>query len=426
MTYAETIQFIYNRLPLFQVVGSSAYKVGLDSIEQFDARLNHPHRSFKTIHVGGTNGKGSVSHTIASILQSAGYKVGLFTSPHLKDFRDRIRVNGEVISEEYVIDFVEQHKLFFDEAYPSFFEVCVAMAFDYFRYKEVDIAIIEVGLGGRLDSTNIIQPILSLVTNVSYDHQDILGYSIPEIAGEKAGIMKPGVPFLIGDDSEEVCSIMGKKAQSTPTTLFQARNISVEYITTFVGEDNIERQQFKIGDETISTPLLGEYQRQNMRTAWCAVILLRLLGLSISEEAMQHGFANVIEQTHLLGRWQTLSFSPRVICDTGHNSAGISYVTKQLANMTYKQLRIVFGMVGDKDVSAVLSLLPKNAIYYFTKAEGKRAMSEIKLSELASQFGLHGNCYPTVKQAYAAALSDSTPNDLVYIGGSTYVVAEII
>lgn len=426
MTYSETIQFIYNRLPLFQVVGSSAYKVGLESMEKFDARLNHPHRSFKTIHVGGTNGKGSVSHTLASILQSAGYKVGLFTSPHLKDFRERIRVNGEVVSEEFVIQFVEQHKEFFDEVYPSFFEVCVAMAFDYFRAMEVDVAIIEVGLGGRLDSTNIIQPVLSLVTNVSYDHQDILGDTIPKIATEKAGIMKPGVPFLIGDESEEVCSIIQEISKQVPTTLFQARTLPVNYLRNEKGEDQIERQLFRIGDETIQTPLLGEYQRENMRTAWCAVNLLRLLGFSISGEAMQHGFANVIEQTHLLGRWQTLSLSPRTICDTGHNVAGITQVTKQISTMQYKQLRIVFGMVGDKDVSAVLSLLPKDAIYYFTKAQGKRAMSEIKLSELAAQYDLKGECYESVIQAYNAAKQDAAEDDLIYIGGSTYVVAEII
>ena len=238
MTYSETIQFIYNRLPLFQVVGSSAYKVGLESIEKFDARLNHPHRSFKTIHIGGTNGKGSVSHTLASILQSAGYKVGLFTSPHLKDFRERIRVNGEVVSEEFVIQFVEQHKEFFDEVYPSFFEVCVAMAFDYFRAMAVDVAIIEVGLGGRLDSTNIIQPVLSLVTNVSYDHQDILGDTIPKIATEKAGIMKPGVPFLIGDESEDVCAIMQEIAPRVPTSLFKAKSVPVNYLRNEKGEDH--------------------------------------------------------------------------------------------------------------------------------------------------------------------------------------------
>lgn len=426
MTYEETLQFIYNRLPLFQVVGSSAYKVGLESMEKFDERLGHPHQAFKTIHIGGTNGKGSVSHTIASVLQSAGYKVGLFTSPHLKDFRERIRVNGKVVSEDFVIEFVEKHKLFFDEVYPSFFEVCVAMAFDYFRAEKVDIAVIEVGLGGRLDSTNIIKPILSLVTNVSYDHQDILGHTIPEITKEKAGIMKAGVPFIIGDDSTEVCAIMQEKAQSVPTTLFQARFLPIEFVKVEKDEDQIERQHFKIGEKIIRTPLLGNYQQQNMRTAWSAISLLQLLGLSISSEAIEHGFANVIEQTQLLGRWQTISYFPRIICDTGHNIAGISYVTKQLARMKYNQLRIVFGMVGDKDVSSVLSLLPKDAIYYFTKAQGKRAMSEKKLSELAAQYDLHGNCYKSVNQAYNAAKNEASQDDLIYIGGSTYVVAEII
>lgn len=426
MTYSETLQFIYNRLPLFQVVGSSAYKVGLDSMEKFDARLGNPHHSFKTIHIGGTNGKGSVSHSIASILQSAGYKVGLFTSPHLKDFRERIRVNGEVISEKFVIDFVEEHKQFFDEVYPSFFEVCVAMAFDYFRAEKVDVAIIEVGLGGRLDSTNIIQPLLSIVTNVSYDHQDILGHTIPEIAKEKAGIMKPGIPFIIGDDSDEVCSIMKMVAQSTPTSIFEARNLPIQYVRNEIGNDGIERQLFLIENELIATPLLGEYQKQNMRTVRSAISLLRLLGFSISEEAMLRGFSKVIEQTQLLGRWQQLNASPKVICDTGHNVAGIQHIVHQLSNLKYNKLRIVFGMVGDKDVSAVLALLPQDAIYYFTKAQGKRALSEFKLSELAAQYGLKGECFDNVALAYQTAIKDASPEDVIYVGGSTYVVAEIL
>ena len=425
MNYAETLEFIYNRLPLFQMVGSSAYKVGLDSMIAFDNRLGNPHKSFKCIHVGGTNGKGSSSHTLASILQSAGYKVGLFTSPHLKDFRERIRVNGEMIPEDFVIEFVEKHKDFFDEVYPSFFEVNFAMAMDYFRAEHVDVAVIEVGLGGRLDSTNIITPELCVITNISLDHINILGNTEEAIAREKSGIIKKDIPVVIGEAEGEVRKIFEEKANSVGAPITFADEIESSW-AGFSEENGTPYQTIHVGKEYICTPLLGNYQVKNMRTVRVAIDQLRHIGYSISDEAMQDGVKKTIEQTHLLGRWQILGKNPYTVCDTGHNVGGIQYVVEQLRRTPHNRLHIVFGMVGDKDVTHVLQLLPKEATYYFTRASIKRAMEETKMKQLAEEQGLTGECYPTVKDALAAAKATAREDDLIYIGGSTYVVAEIL
>lgn len=425
MTYQETIEYIFSRMPSFQTVGSSGYKPGIESMKTMDAYFGHPHESFRTIHVAGTNGKGSVSHTLASILQSAGYKVGLFTSPHLRDFRERIRVNGEMVPEEFVVEFVEAHRALIEKVCPSFFEVNVAIAFDYFRQEQVDVAVIEVGLGGRLDSTNIITPDLCVITNISMDHMNLLGDTLEQIAAEKAGIIKEGIPVVIGEAEGSVKEVFQRKAEEVNTRICFAPQEECEFIDM---EASYKQpfQLLRVGNELVRTPLLGIYQRKNMTTVLSAVKELRHLGYHIPRDVMRHGIEHTLDQTHLMGRWQRLKETPYVVCDTGHNVGGIQYVVQQLESMPCKTLRIVFGMVGDKDVSHVLELLPKHAVYYFTKANSKRAMPETKLKELAEQKGLKGNTYPSVPEAYQAALDDADDEDVVYVGGSTYVVAEIV
>lgn len=427
MNYSETLNYIYDRMPLFQMVGSAAYKEGIDGMLAFDERLGHPHRCFKTIHVAGTNGKGSVSHTIASVLQSAGYKVGLFTSPHLKDFRERIRVNGKLVSQRFVIDFVEAHKAFFDVIYPSFFEVSVAMAFDYFREQKVDVAVVEVGLGGRLDSTNIISPDLCVVTNISMDHTNILGGTLGAIAKEKAGVIKRGTPVVIGERHPETDGVFIDKAKEMGAELTFAEDFaSVDYLGVKTVR-KVPYQQFSINGQAVQTPLLGIYQRKNIPTAWCAVEKLRALGYQITDGQMEKGFRGVVRQTHLLGRWQKLQESPCVICDTGHNIAGISYICQQLQQTPHKRLRMVYGMVSDKDIDHILPLLPKEAVYYFTQANSKRALPADEMLEKARRVaGLSGRAFRSVSDALAAAKAESDPDDLIYVGGSTYVVAEVI
>lgn len=426
MNYAETVEYIYNRMPLFQMVGKSGYKEGLDSMIALDNKLGNPHKKFKCIHIGGTNGKGSCSHTIASLLQEAGFKVGLFTSPHLKDFRERIRVNGEMIPQQFVIEFIEKHQAFFDEIYPSFFEVSFGMAMVFFAKEEIDYAVIEVGLGGRLDSTNIITPILSVITNISLDHMNILGDTELDIAREKAGIIKQAIPVVIGESKGEIREIFRNRAMEMNAPIFFADETKAEKIREeLVGKTPY--QIFKIGEFNTPTPLMGDYQQKNMTTCRIAIDAIRTIEkLNLSETTIQAGFRNVVKNTHLLGRWQILSDCPYTVCDTGHNIGGIQYVAKQLENTPHERLHIVFGMVGDKDVSHVLELLPKDATYYFTRASIKRAMEEDKLQGLAAQKGLKGDRYPTVKDALLAAQKNAGLNDIIYIGGSTYVVAEIL
>ena len=426
MTYEETIKYIYGRMPLFQVVGSSAYKEGLDGMRAFDEVLGHPHTSFKTIHVAGTNGKGSSSHTLASVLQSAGYKVGLFTSPHLKDFRERVRVNGEMMSKDFVVDFVEKYGKVFDVIYPSFFEVCVAMAFSYFQQEKVDVAVIEVGLGGRLDSTNIITPELSVITNISFDHTNMLGNTLGEIAAEKAGIMKPGVPVVIGEAEEpEIRNVFLQKASAVgaPIHFVDQEIASCKVEPGFA--DKTAVLNFNIDGTSFSTTLLGDYQHRNMQTAFLAVKYLREVGFEISDEALKHGFLNTVGQTHLLGRWQQLGDNPLTLCDTGHNEAGIRFVTAQIERTPHNNIRFIYGVMKDKDVEHILPLLPQDAIYYYTQASTPRAMPCDELKRRANAGGLKGEAYANVADAMAAAQRDAEPGDLIFVGGSTYVVAEI-
>ena len=404
MTYDETIEYLFNSTPLFQNVGKAAYKEGLANTLALDEYFGHPHTKFKTIHVGGTNGKGSTSHSLASVLQSAGYKVGLFTSPHLKDFRERIRINGKMISEKFVVDFVEQNRNFFEPLYPSFFELTTAMAFKYFADENVDVAVIEVGLGGRLDCTNIISPVLSIITNISFDHVNLLGNTLEKIASEKAGIIKHGVPVVIGETTSETRPVFEAKAKEVDTQI------------VFAEEKDIPEIAFELG---------GDYQQKNLRTIITALSILRGT-FDISEQNIRDGLGSVCERTGLMGRWQTLNECPKTVCDVGHNVGGFEYIVKQLARQQYKTLRIVIGMVNDKDVNGVLALLPKDAKYYFTRAKVARALQPEELQDKAKEYGLKGNCYPSVANAYEAAISEASTDDFIFVGGSCFVVAEVV
>lgn len=423
MNYQETIEYLFNSTPVFEKVGAKAYKPGLQTTETLDKHFGHPHRQFKSIHVAGTNGKGSCSHTLAAILQSEGYKVGLFTSPHLVDFRERIRVNGECISEQYIIDFVEKERRFFEPLHPSFFELTTALAFKYFAEQKVDIAIIEVGLGGRLDCTNIITPILSIITNISKDHTQFLGNTLADIAGEKAGIIKPGVPVIIGEDLPETRPVFQQKAQKENSPIIFAQdenqqevqkaehiNGKMEYTTRTWGK--------------LTGELCGDYQAKNMNTILNAIKYLTLVknkGTSI-----KNGISHVTELTGLMGRWQKIQDKPLVICDTGHNVGGWQYLAPQIKAQACRQLRIVFGMVDDKDVTTVMKMLPKDAIYYWTQATTKRAIKVEKIAELGTSLGLNGNVYPSVNKAFKAAQADAAEDDFIFVGGSSYIVADFL
>lgn len=423
MNYQQTLTYLYAQLPVFQRDGVSAYKPNLNNALLFDAELNHPHQHYTTIHVGGTNGKGSVSNLIASVLQHTGLKVGLYTSPHLKDFRERIRVNGKPISKRYVCSFVEKHAPFIEKLNPSFFETTMCMAFSYFAEEKVDIAVIEVGLGGRLDSTNIIHPILSIITNISFDHMNLLGDSLEKIAQEKAGIIKKNTPTLIGETQKETSSIFTQQANALQAPLFFADQLLPGKITA---QKNASIEGSFKGFEYLSIGLGGLYQIKNASTALVAIQLLREKGITIPDKAIRKGFKTVCKTTGLQGRWHILQKKPLVICDTGHNEAGIAYVVEQLKTLTYKQLRIVFGVVNDKDCSKIMALLPVNAIYYFCKAAIPRALNEKELQIKAANVGLQGKTYKTVKEALDAAIQEADSDDVIFVGGSTFVVAEIL
>ncbi len=424
MTYQETTDYLYNSAPLFQHVGGDAYKEGLGNTHLLDEHFGHPHTKYRTIHVAGTNGKGSCSHTLAAILQSAGYKVGLYTSPHLVDFRERIRVNGEMVSEEYVIRFVEEHRAFFEPLHPSFFELATAMAFNYFAESRMDVAVIEVGLGGRLDCTNIITPDLSIITNISPDHTQFLGNTLAQIAGEKAGIIKEGIPVVIGETTEETRPVFVNKANETnsPIILSDELNLVKNSVSTNNG--------CRIYNTTLYKNLEGELgglcQEKNTNTLLAATEELKKIGYRLTEENIRHGFAHVCQLTGLMGRWQKLHEHPTLICDTGHNTGGIAYIVEQLKAQAYDRLHIVMGMVNDKDVSGVLAMMPKEATYYFTRASVKRALDEEELQALAARFNLHGNTYPTVAEASQAALGNAKENDLIFVGGSSFIVADLL
>lgn len=432
-TYSEVIDYLYTRLPIFQRVGSIAYKGGLDNIIKLCDALGNPQTKFKTIHIAGTNGKGSTSHYLASVLQSAGYKnVGLHTSPHLKDFRERIKINGIPIPEKDVIDFVLQNQKLIEQIDCSFFELSVAMTFWYFAKEKCEIAVIETGLGGRLDSTNIVDPVVSVITNISYDHMVLLGDTLPKIAAEKAGIIKPNTPVVIGETQEETKSVFIEKANSSHSLIYFADSI---YIVADAHTIAIENKPYlaltiskngKLFYKELLSELNGFYQQKNICTALTTLDVLNESGFKISEENIKDGIAKVVSQTGLLGRWQTISHTPLTIADTGHNEAGIKEVVQQLSTLKFDRLHFVIGMVNDKEPDKVLSLLPKNATYYFCKANIPRALNEKELSMVAATYNLYGEYFATVKEALTAAQKHAGKNDLVFVGGSTFIVAEAI
>ena len=424
MTYEETIQYLYNSVPMFQKVGAVAYKEGLENTIALDNHFCNPHKKYKTIHIAGTNGKGSCSHTMAAVLQTAGYTVGLYTSPHLKDFRERIRVNGKCISEKYVVDFIENERYFFEPLHPSFFELTTALAFKYFADCNVDIAVVEVGLGGRLDCTNIITPVLSIITNISFDHTQFLGNTLAKIAYEKAGIIKAHIPVVIGESNDETRPVFEAKAKETGSQIVFAEDMTDITNARMEPQGGITYTTKSIG--TLYGELGGIYQTKNAATVLCSLQILKKLGLEISEDDIKYGFCNVIKTTGLAGRWQKVNNSPVVICDTGHNVGGWEYLSRQLRMQKYKQMRIVFGMVDDKDVETVMNMLPKNAIYYFTKANNKRAISEQNIMQLGNRLHLVGTSHKDVKSAYRQALKDADKEDFIFVGGSSYIVADFL
>lgn len=424
MNYSETLTYLYNSAPLFQHIGKDAYKEGLTNTHLLDEHFGHPHHNFRTIHVAGTNGKGSCSHTIAAVLQAAGYKTGLYTSPHLIDFRERIRVNGQPISQEFVIDFVEQHRAFFEPLHPSFFELTTAMAFLYFAQEKVDVAVIEVGLGGRLDCTNIIRPDLCVITNISFDHVQFLGNTLAKIATEKAGIIKPQTPVVIGETTPETKPVFLQKATEMQAPIHFAEEEQFVQQVEYTKDGHCLYQTINYPD--LRGELGGFCQEKNTNTILSALQCLQQAGYHINESHIREGFANVCKLTGLMGRWQRLEEHPTIICDTGHNVGGISYITKQLAIQKYDKLHLVIGMVNDKDISGVLKLLPSEASYYFTQASVQRALPAGKVKELAQIFNLHGEAYPDVKSALIAAKEKAAPEDLIFIGGSSFIVADLL
>ncbi|WP_395054192.1 bifunctional folylpolyglutamate synthase/dihydrofolate synthase [Flavobacterium sp.] len=404
MTYQETTNWLFNQLPMYQLQGASAYKKDLTNTLLLAKHLNNPEKNLKCIHVAGTNGKGSTSHLLASVYQEAGYTVGLYTSPHLKDFRERIKVNGIEISEEFVVDFVNKNKLFFEENDLSFFEMSVGLAFEYFVKEKTDINIIEVGMGGRLDSTNIITPLISVITNIGLDHTQFLGTTLKAIAFEKAGIIKTEIPIIIGEYTTETKPVFIKKAKETNSEIFFASDLI---------------------DETYPSELMGNYQIANKKTALQTIKLLQDQYL-VKEKTIKIGFLNVIKNTGLLGRWQQLNENPKVICDTAHNSHGLKIVLNQIKKEKFNDLHIVLGVVNDKDLDTILPLFPKKAIYYFCKPNIPRGLDANILKQKAEEYQLIGNLYNSVSNAYEDAIKNASKNDFVYIGGSTFVVAEIV
>lgn len=409
MNYQETIHYLFTSTPVFEKIGAKAYKPGLDTVKAMDAHLGHPHTQYKTIHVAGTNGKGSCSHTIAAILQSQGHKVGLFTSPHLVDFRERIRVNGEMASEQYVIDFVEKNRSFFEPLHPSFFELTTMMAFQYFAEQKVDFAVIEVGLGGRLDSTNIITPILSVITNISFDHTQFLGNTLAKIASEKAGIIKENVPVVVGEWNEETKPVFDRvaKEKNSPIIYTQPSDWEVDF------------------------ELKGRYQAKNKQTIATAIKTLKKLGVALDESSIKNGYAHVCKLTGLRGRWEKLGENPLIICDTGHNLAGWEYLAPQIKAVQARAKHIVFGMVDDKDIEHVMKLLSRissesQVIFYWTQPNTHRAIPVETVRNLAEQNGLKGNAYRSVKQAFEASKQAAKEDDFIYVGGSSYVVADLL
>lgn len=413
---------------MFTRIGSAAIKKDLTNTIALCKALNNPQDKLVCIHVAGTNGKGSTSHMLASILQEAGYKTGLYTSPHLSDFRERIKINGKLIPEQNVVDFVQQHKELFEQIEPSFFEWTVALCFDYFAKEKVDIAIIETGLGGRLDSTNIIKPVLSVITNIGWDHMDMLGDTLPKIASEKAGIIKSTIPVVIGEYQEETFPVFMEKAKLEKSEIILAmQHVNVLYFKSSVQQAAFDVQfQFGLYWKNVFCDLNGLYQEKNIRTVLACLEPIRKAGFQFTEKHVRNALESVKRNTGLMGRWQILGKNPSIICDTGHNVNGIEYVVNQINMQEYQNLHMVIGMVKDKDIKKVLALLPKNAEYYFTKANIPRALSENELQQQAIEFSLKGKTYPSVAEALEAAQKNASSYDLIFIGGSTFVVAEVV
>ena len=401
MIYKDTLDYLFSQLPMYQRSGAAAYKEDIENIIKACDILKDPHKKFKSIHIAGTNGKGSTAHMLASILQEAGLKTGLYTSPHLKDFRERIKINGKMISQNQVIEFVKKNKTEFEKINMSFFEYTVAMAFDYFAESQVDIAIIETGLGGRLDSTNIISPELSVITNIGYDHTNLLGSKLEQIAKEKAGIIKKNTPVVIGRKQEKIINDIFK-------------------ITAYNKKSKIFFSEI---NNNISCDLKGEYQNENINTTIKAI---EVLNWNIDKKNIYKGLKNVVKNTGLNGRWQIISKNPHIICDTGHNQDGIKNITKQLKKINFNKLHFIFGTVKDKNIIEIIKLLPKEALYYFCAANIDRAFNASKLQEISLELNLQGNAYNSVKDAYNNAISNYKKDDLIFIGGSTFVVAEIL
>ncbi len=415
-------------MPLFQNIGSKAYKDGLNNSLALDSETGHPHRRYKTIHVAGSNGKGSVSHTLAAILQSAGYTTGLYTSPHILDFRERIRVDGKPVPENFVIDFVEKHSPLFEILHPSFFEVTTAMALSYFSESKVDIAVIEVGLGGRLDCTNIIDPDLSIITNISFDHVNLLGSTLPKIAAEKAGIIKPNTPVIIGESLPETKTLFEKRAKQENAPIIFAQN-SNQILS--VCSDNKGNFIFQTPSyNSLLFELQGEYQLKNANTILNAICQLQKMEYNIPESAVRNGFGSVCKLTGLKGRWQTLAHNPLIICDTGHNVQGFQYISKHLNRLSenpgFGTLRIILGVVNDKDIEGILNVLPQNAFYYFTQPSVQRSLDFETLAKTAHSFGLNGVKHPSVKESIYSARKEASANDIIFVGGSTFIVADLL
>ena len=429
MTYDQAIQFLYTQLPAYHRIGKAAYKNDLNNTIALDDYFNHPHLKYRTIHVAGTNGKGSVSHMIASILQEAGYRTGLYTSPHLKDFRERITVNGEMIPEKEVIAFVKKHKGIIESLKPSFFEMTVAMAFNYFAESQVDLAVIEVGLGGRLDSTNVIKPVLSVITNIGHDHMDMLGNTFEKIASEKAGIIKEDVPVVISETHPATKEIfISRAAESGSAISFADERFSCKLEES----DSLkEERRYKITDLVThqkfegQTVLGGDYQSKNLKAVFS--VFNKLQGIfNFSDKNITDGIRKVVINTGLKGRWQILSYDPLTICDTGHNKEGLEYVMDQIHRIPKSGLHMIIGFVRDKDLNSILPLFPTDAIYYFTKASVPRALNEENLKSEAAKYGLNGESYPDVKTALYYAGKNAAQSDMIFIGGSTFIVAEVV
>lgn len=432
MNYQETLDYLYAQLPMFTRVGSSAYKADLTNTLDLCALVDNPQNKFKSIHVGGTNGKGSTSHMLAAVLQTAGYKTGLYTSPHLRDFRERIRINGEMMPKQDIVDFVAAHQADFEAIQPSFFEMTVALAFDHFAKNNVDIAIIEVGLGGRLDSTNIITPLVSVITNIGWDHMNLLGDTLPLIAGEKAGIIKPNIPVIIGEFQKIVAPVFEQKAeqQQAPLTFaserwdIEVKEKSDKYLTlTATSKQTTDNSQLTTD---LQLDLTGSYQLKNVKTVLTVVAELRKQGFNISDANIHTALKNVQGITGLQGRWQMLSTNPLTICDTGHNPEGIQEVLKNIASVKHNHLHFVIGVVNDKDISKILKMLPQDATYYFCRPDIPRGLDANSLQSQAIEAGLQGETYPTVKDALSTAQLAAKDGDLVFVGGSTFVVAEVV